>query len=332
MRTNRITIVAFTLGWMLSAAIAAAVGAVISGQDKNTQPACTALSGNRNRLWFNESASGGDYIQACMVDASGNYAWNAVRGVPFTSTDNGVARFDGVTGSIQGSSATINDDGALTLTSSMSAVGDIVASDDVAAVDDIEIGDDLTFSSASGVTTFTTDHTWKDNAGNTMATLNDLGTTGRLDINGLRIGSADGRITNPDATGDFIEWNSGLEFRVENAKTFLWYENGGEILRLEESSGSPIFNSNSGVVILNDGLTVNGAITTLAAGLNVTGNAGATGYLQGLGVILTSGAEPGCVAGIRGQLWYVAGGAGVADTVKACTKDAADAYAWRALY
>jgi hypothetical protein len=43
-------------------------------------------------------------------------------------------------------------------------------------------------------------------------------------------------------------------------------------------------------------------------------------------------AEPSCAAATRGQLVYVAGGAGVADTFRICTKDGADAYAYRALY
>lgn len=49
-------------------------------------------------------------------------------------------------------------------------------------------------------------------------------------------------------------------------------------------------------------------------------------------VQLTGGVEPTCNAAARGTLWMVQGGAGVADTVKVCTKDAADAYGWRALF
>ena len=41
------------------------------------------------------------------------------------------------------------------------------------------------------------------------------------------------------------------------------------------------------------------------------------------------GTRPTCDSGHRGWVWYDAGGAGVADTVEICTKDAADAYAWR---
>lgn len=42
-------------------------------------------------------------------------------------------------------------------------------------------------------------------------------------------------------------------------------------------------------------------------------------------------AKPACDAGTAGAFWYEAGGSGVADTLEACTKDAADAYAWRSL-
>lgn len=47
---------------------------------------------------------------------------------------------------------------------------------------------------------------------------------------------------------------------------------------------------------------------------------------------LQTGAKPTCAAAERGTLWYVAGGAGVKDTVEVCAKDASDVYAWRAIY
>jgi hypothetical protein len=45
-----------------------------------------------------------------------------------------------------------------------------------------------------------------------------------------------------------------------------------------------------------------------------------------------SATEPTCGESTRGTVVYVAGGAGVADTFRICTKDAANAYAYRALY
>jgi hypothetical protein len=46
----------------------------------------------------------------------------------------------------------------------------------------------------------------------------------------------------------------------------------------------------------------------------------------------TDGVKPTCGdVGTRGALWFVEGGAGVADTFEACMKNAADVYAWVAL-
>lgn len=50
------------------------------------------------------------------------------------------------------------------------------------------------------------------------------------------------------------------------------------------------------------------------------------------GLKLATGTKPTCNSTYRGTLYYVAGGAGVADTYEVCTKDAADSYAWRSLY
>jgi len=38
------------------------------------------------------------------------------------------------------------------------------------------------------------------------------------------------------------------------------------------------------------------------------------------------------VNGTGGRLWYIAGTAGVKDTLSVCAKDAGDAFAWRTLY
>ncbi len=47
---------------------------------------------------------------------------------------------------------------------------------------------------------------------------------------------------------------------------------------------------------------------------------------------MLTGTKPTCNATTQGTQWYVAGGAGVADTMEVCRKDAADAYAWVAVY
>ena len=42
--------------------------------------------------------------------------------------------------------------------------------------------------------------------------------------------------------------------------------------------------------------------------------------------------QPTCGTGVRGRLWFVAGGTGTKDTLSVCAKDATNAYAWRSLY
>lgn len=62
--------------------------------------------------------------------------------------------------------------------------------------------------------------------------------------------------------------------------------------------------------------------------------AGSTGQarLVGTGLRLNTGVRPTCDASTRGLIWYVAGGAGAADTCEVCRKDAGDAYAWVSLF
>lgn len=47
--------------------------------------------------------------------------------------------------------------------------------------------------------------------------------------------------------------------------------------------------------------------------------------------LLDPGAKPTCSISYRGSLFFNEGAAGIADTVEICSKDAADAYAWRTL-
>ena len=50
------------------------------------------------------------------------------------------------------------------------------------------------------------------------------------------------------------------------------------------------------------------------------------------GFVFGAGTEPACNALTRGRVVMVQGGAGVADTLRVCRKDAVDSYEWTALY
>jgi len=68
------------------------------------------------------------------------------------------------------------------------------------------------------------------------------------------------------------------------------------------------------------------------ASIGYDGAATFAGRVSGAGVQAVAGTEPTCDESARGLIWTVAGGAGVADTVKVCAKDAGDAFAWRTIY
>lgn len=64
------------------------------------------------------------------------------------------------------------------------------------------------------------------------------------------------------------------------------------------------------------------------------GSDGNTSVYGGVQFAKNSGSptQQACSATTRGTLWYTQGAAGVKDSVQICTKDAADAYAWRTLW
>jgi len=68
------------------------------------------------------------------------------------------------------------------------------------------------------------------------------------------------------------------------------------------------------------------------ASIGYDGAATFAGRVSGAGVQAVAGTEPTCDESARGLIWTVAGDTGVADTVKVCAKDAADAFAWRTIY
>jgi hypothetical protein len=91
------------------------------------------------------------------------------------------------------------------------------------------------------------------------------------------------------------------------------------------------------------GANVTGANLTIRAGAGTSGNAVGGQLILGGGAnagsgergavqIEDGGTRPTCAAGIRGSIWYDAGGAGVLDTLEVCRKDASNNYAWVGLF
>lgn len=132
------------------------------------------------------------------------------------------------------------------------------------------------------------------------------------------------------------------------AKTFtagtvtggLYYTAGG---------GSGVLNLSSDTHITMTRGNMNVSVNTVEASVYYGTGTGTQGYVGANATSLTlnggtvshnngvrlntsgGGSKPTCASGIRGTLWYVQGGSGVADTSEVCAKSTADTYAWVSL-
>lgn len=106
--------------------------------------------------------------------------------------------------------------------------------------------------------------------------------------------------------------------------TFVGYQSG---------LGSPTQRTNSTAIGANSYVDAdNRVVLGDGAVVDVWAGSAAQARLVGTGVRLVTGTRPTCDATTRGLLFYVAGGAGVADTCEVCRKDAANNYAWVSLF
>lgn len=127
--------------------------------------------------------------------------------------------------------------------------------------------------------------------------------------------------------------SGALFFRYDNTnnRAFIGSLSPGTAWRdLRLGASSVIIQNASGVAQVTIGGSTNpGSISAtggVTAGSTISGAAGLRINTDG------GGSKPACGSSIRGFVWYVQSGAGVADTFEVCTKDAADAYAWRSVY
>jgi hypothetical protein len=88
---------------------------------------------------------------------------------------------------------------------------------------------------------------------------------------------------------------------------------GGEIARLVSSTSKIELNGSTSQA----SVTIGGTLISRWS---------ATGF-----DLADAGSKPTCNSTTRGTFWFDEGGAGVADTIEVCSKDAADVYAWRSL-
>jgi hypothetical protein len=143
-----------------------------------------------------------------------------------------------------------------------------------------------------------------------------LGATG-TNSNCVLVGRQAGNMSGPTPDATTYTLGNGSQNTFVGAYSGLY---GATTGNNRTTLGYGAYNSVDNTVVLG-----NGAVTNVMAGS--TGLARVTaGSVQ-----LTTGAAPTCGAAVRGTIWYVAGGTGVADTISICAKSSADAYAWRAM-
>lgn len=117
--------------------------------------------------------------------------------------------------------------------------------------------------------------------------------------------------TNTLELGGSFRWQA---FRYDGVRL-----NAGGDIRWGNTSGSWYSGIDSGLRRVSAGL------------VGVTDGSTGHGKLQLGGLQYVTGSRPTCDAAARGMTWYVAGGAGAADTIEVCGKSALDAYSWIAL-
>ena len=136
---------------------------------------------------------------------------------------------------------------------------------------------------------------------------------------GHAAGTVVGVNTESGYAGDLANWmnNGSSMFRVSGAG-----QTTARKIQIQDAAGNTLLQVQAG----------SGQSTDLAAFSSTAGIHGARVSQEGALVNLPFGTKPVCSVSVRGMLWHVQGGTGVADQVEVCAKNAANAYAWMALF
>jgi len=135
------------------------------------------------------------------------------------------------------------------------------------------------------------------------------------------------------AGGTSVDSNKNI---TGSNNTFIGYNSGPGV----NGSTTPLTNATaiganavvkaSNSLVLGSISGVNGASSDVNVGIGTAEPKRALEVNGGV-QLNTAKAKPTCDANARGTFWVTQGGAGVADSVEVCSKDAGDAYAWRTL-
>ncbi len=250
---------------------------------------------------------------------------------PASSTDNAIARFDSTTGKLlQNSSVTVDDSG------NVASPGAFTFTQGTLAASAPFINHTATWS-AGGVTftNFKSDVT--DSASASASLLMDLRVGGSSRFKVRKDGAlffGDFSIVN-DGSGEAAFRNFAGSSLINVRASRFWAGRADGSLHADVGqAGEGVFSASSaGGYCFSSTANSNGARDVCAERseanvLKLTNGSTGGGTLR----VGDPGAKPTCNSSRRGMIWLEEGAAGVADTFEVCSKDAADAYAWRALY
>ena len=124
----------------------------------------------------------------------------------------------------------------------------------------------------------------------------------------------------------------------------IFVQTSGGALTIQNTGGSVALTGSASMIYDVGAGSVHGFNIAGAEKMRLNGNAnlligtatdsasGAKLQVAGAGIQIAGAAQPACDATHRGMIQYTAAAAGTKDTAAICAKDAANAYAWRAIY
>lgn len=156
------------------------------------------------------------------------------------------------------------------------------------------------------------------------------------DVSGLTTNLAAGHTADQDIYEHLTKYNDP----VTVYQTKYWHA-ANKSISLCEGNGATLCEGQQNTFFYHSNITGDTMVSATGGGIIYLNNLAGSGGVQvrdGVGATVAiafnggANAKPTCDSTKRMYLWTVAGAVGVADTVEICTKDAANAYAWRALF
>jgi hypothetical protein len=300
------------------------VGQVYYNTSTSKQKVCTA-TGNPG-TWA-------DVGSAATGDVTG----------PASSTDNAIARFDGTGGkTLQNSTVTVGDTGNVAGVGTLNAhtipggtdTFTLNAATQTFTNKSFALGSNTLSGTLAQFNTAVTDADLaRTDSSNTFASTQTF--SGDISLGANKLIFTQGLIKTSGTNTLMVRNNADSAYGTWEAGKYRTLDSGGNIqIGLSQTSAYVVELTSAGEIQWATSGTQANTAKNVGLGWLEAGAVKFTNGSTGGGTfkIGDPGTKPSCDSAHRGMFWIEEGGAGVADTVEVCSKDAADAYAWRAIY